>query len=574
MRLEFYKTFCQYVSKHWLKMCLIFLLITISSATSLAFPLIIKIILDDILPNRNLGKLVSIVFLFLAVSIGGIGISILSNYMYALVGNHVMKAIRRDVFYHLVQLPLNFFDNNKTGDIVHRVNNEVSVIQQAITSSVLRFAYSALSLTIMTVILVFLNWKLFLISIVALPLFYANVRFFHPKIRNITLQGREKSSELLSFFMERFENIKIIKTLNRQVYERQNTVSHLNELISINLKNVLLSSTTSSISSVLASIAVLAVLGFGGYQVIVGAMTVGSLVAFLQYMSRLYDPFRELMSLYVDLVRASVSIKRVMEYLDIPIQSPNGELDCNFNESIYIKDVRFAYKDKLVLNDLNLSLEEGQRYALVGSSGCGKSTIAKLLLRFYDCQGGSIKVDEHDIQSIKLENLREQIGLVTQENQLFHDTIMENIRYGNLASDDDKVLKAAKAIGLNDQLEESGISLQAMIGDKGTKLSGGQKQRIALARLLLRNCQIIVLDEATSALDTQAEEKVLKTIYEYFDSRTFVVISHRLSTVKNVDKIFVMDSGKIIEEGSYDYLQQYGQHFRQLFREQIELMGA
>ncbi len=563
----------------------------LSSLSSLAFPYIMKIIIDTVFPQKDFNLLVKIIFILLGINIFQIVISFASTYLYNWVSNHIILDMRRGLFNHLIHLPLSFFNNQKTGDIVHRINNEVDVIQAAITASALRFVHNTLTVIGLTVALCWLNWQLFLITIIVLPFLFLNVKYFQPKIRKITLLARKKYSDILSFFVERFENIKLILSYNRQKYENIKLTDKINEIIGINMKNVVLSASTGSISSFLMSLTPIIIFGWGGRQVILGIMTLGSLVAFLQYLSRIFDPFRDLMSLYIDLVRASVSMKRVFEFLDIPVQSRGDEhiKHFPFEKKIKFDNVDFGYNGNLVLNNFCLEFEKGKKIALVGPSGCGKSTVINLLCRFYEPDQGLILTDDISFQDIDLFELRKHIGLVTQDNYLFHESVWENIRYGKLESKPEIINYVAQRVDIpNDllnQIEEdckqgvqgkcntcsSNCSQgQSAIGDHGVKLSGGQKQRIAIARALLKNADILIMDEATSALDSESEKKIFDNLQHDYQDKTMIFISHRLSAIKNVDEIICMDNGRVVETGTYKELIARKGYYWKLFKDQVE----
>jgi ABC-type multidrug transport system fused ATPase/permease subunit len=583
-------SFLKYLRPYLIKETIIFIFMILISISSLAFPLIMKIVIDDVFPNKDFDLLIKMIFILFSINIFGIFISFWSDYLYNWVSNHVMLDMRKNLFLHLVHLPMSFFDKNKTGDIVHRINNEVNVIQSVVTASALRFIHSSLSVIGLTVALCWLNWRLFLFSIVVIPFMFLNVKFFHPKIRRITEYARKKNSDILNYFVERFENIKLIQSYNRQKYENSKLTEKINQLIGINLKNVILSSSTRNISGLLMSLTPIIIFGWGGRQVMAGAMTLGALIAFLQYLSRLFDPLRDLMSLYVDLLRASVSMKRVFEFLEIPTQ--NNDISrikqFSFAKKIVFNDVSFGYNGQSVLDNFNFELEKGKKVAIVGTSGCGKSTVINLLSGFYNTNNGAILVDDVNINEIDLFELRQRIGLVTQDNQLFHDTICDNIRYGNFESTNPEIEQSAKIVDIsNDLLTYSNDNCNtndsacngcsstcnsgtSEIGDKGVKLSGGQKQRIAIARAILKKAEILILDEATSALDSESEKKIIDHLKRLYQNKTMIVISHRLSTIKDLDDIICMSRGRIVEKGTHKELIKKKGHYWRLFHEQME----
>ena len=298
-----------------------------------------------------------------------------------------------------------------------------------------------------------------------------------------------------------------------------------------------------------------------------GALGLGALIAFFQYFMRIFAPLESLNQLYIDCVRASVSLRRIGEFMDVPAEidaEPEQTKPFSFKEKIAFKDVEFAYNGHPVLRSFDLELEKGKTYALVGASGCGKSTVVDLLCRFYQPQKGEIAIDDAPCRAFGLGKYRDRIGLVSQEAQLFRDSVLENIRYGRLDSSKEEIERTAEEL----EIEEPEDAL-ATVCDSKANLSGGQKQRIALARAVLKNPEIIVLDEATSALDSESEEKLLRRLKSQADDKTLIIVSHRLSAVREVDEIVCMDEGKIVEKGTHAELMQKKGHYWELFKTQI-----
>ena len=579
--------FIKYVQPYWSREILLFFLMVITSAGSLASPLILKLIIDKVFPSGDFNYLMKILLLLVGINIFRITISYWSDYLYAWVSNHIVRDIRKDLFSRLLNLPMSFYDKNKTGDLIHRLNSEVNSVQSMLTGSFIRFTNNMLTILGLTIALCWLNWELFAISMVVAPVIFINTRFFQLKIHKIIKKAREKDSDLLNFFVERLENIKLIKSNSSYNYEDNKLLSKINDIIGLNLSNVRLSSGTRSISTFLVTLSPVLIFTWGGKDVMTGAMSLGSLIAFIQYLNRLFNPMRDIMSLYWDLVRSSVSMQRIFEFMSEPTEENKGILvetndksdkkvdgECavckfSFEESIFFKNVDFKYDGQWILNGLNLEFEKGKKYALVGSSGCGKSTIISLLNRFYETQNGDVLIDDKNIEDFRLEELRKKIALVTQDNQLFHESIQENIRYGEFNSTLVQVENAAKLVGIYEHTMSLKDSFDSVIGDKGTKISGGQKQRIAIARATLKDAEIVILDEATSALDSESEKQIFNNLGELYESKTMIIVSHRLSTIRDVDEIIYMDKGRVVEKGSYPELIEKKGLVWELFREQL-----
>ncbi|MFV0591514.1 MAG: ABC transporter ATP-binding protein [Draconibacterium sp.] len=564
--------FLLYLKPYWFKESVLFVLMLLGSLAGLASPYILKLIIDKVFPSKDYEYLIRILVVLFGINILRIAITFTSSYLYTWVSNHIMKDMRLELFSHFIRLPMSFFDKNKTGDILHRINNEVNTIQNIITGSVLRFVNNSFMVIGLTIALCWLNYKLFLIAVIALPFVLVNTLYFQPKIQRIIKKAREKESETLSFFIERFENVKLIKTYLTYDTEKSKLYQLISQLINLNLKNTVLTSTTSGISTFLISFSPLLILYWGGKQVMLSAMTIGSLVAFLQYLNRLYNPLRDLMGLYFDMIRALVSMKRVFEFLDAPrekeTKGQNREIPISAN--IRFENVRFSFDGKVVLMDLNLELKQGKKYALVGQSGCGKSTLINLLCQFYETEEDNIYFGQTSIKETGKNYLRSKIALISQENQLFHDSILENIRYGGKDITMDEVEEAAEFAGIHQHIVSLEQKYDTQTGDKGTRLSGGQKQRIAIARAILKKADIIILDEATSGLDSESEKHIYSNLIRLFHNKTMLFISHRLSTVRDVDEIICMHEGHIIEKGSHNDLIEKRGFYWKLFQNQIE----
>ena len=564
--------FLKFLKPYWVHQSIVFVLMILGTISSLAFPYIMKIIIDDVFPNEDYELLIFILLLLLGITVGNIIIGFCSNYLFAWINNRIMLDIRSHLFDHLIQLPLSFYDRNKSGDVVYRMSNEVDRIQSFITSSALSLVHSLLTLIGLTVALCWLNWQLFLISIIVIPFLALNIRYFQPKIKDITERGQKKGSEVMSYLIERFESIQLIQVYNAYNYENNRLLSQLNGLMDISMQNVTYSGAMRSISRLLTSLTPALILGWGGHKVMLGAMSLGALVAFLQYLSRLFAPFRNLNQLYVELIRVSVSMKRVFEFLEIDIQKTTDGSTASpfsFKKEIAFTDLNFGYNGQPVLQDFSLRLEKGKKYALVGSSGCGKSSLVNLLCRFYELDTGVITIDRIPITNIKLYDLRDHIGLVTQENQVFHDTIWDNIRYSKPESTPEEINRAIRLTGLDGFIEKAEDGALTLIGDRGNTLSAGQKQRIAIARAILRDSDILILDEATSALDSESEGEIIANLQDLYEDKTMIVISHRLSTIQQVDEVICLDEGRVVEQGAPEELMEKKGHYWRLFRKQL-----
>jgi ABC-type multidrug transport system fused ATPase/permease subunit len=354
-------------------------------------------------------------------------------------------------------------------------------------------------------------------------------------------------------------------------YEESRLDRNIEEQIRINMKNVTLSSWARNISMLMTALVPILILGVGGLDVMREAMTIGTLVAFIQYTNRMFDPMRDLMGLYFDLVRASVSMDRIYEVLTLNHEENalSESTESSGRGDVEFEHISFSYDSQEILSDVSLKLRQGSKYAIVGASGCGKSTLINLLCRFYTPQQGKIKYEDRDIREIDLARWRQAINLLTQDNYLFHDTIKENIIYGGMQASQQEIDSATLQSRIFDHIVSMPDGFDSVVGDQGVTLSGGQKQRIAIARSLLRKAKIIILDEATSALDSETEERIIENLLDIYRDKTMIFISHRLSSIRNVDEIICMDHGRIVEVGDHDSLMKNQGYYWKLYKGQI-----
>jgi ABC-type multidrug transport system fused ATPase/permease subunit len=570
----------------------------LSSAGSLVSPYILKIVIDEVIPSGSFSYLLHVMLILTFVNLMRIAISFWSDRLYVWISSHIVLDLRKDLFNHLIRLRISFFDQNETGNIVYRINSEVNSVQNMLTGSMVRFVNSFLTIVGLSIALSILNFGLFVISMIVVPFIIVNIRYFQPRIEANIKLIQERESRILNFFIKRFDNIRLIKSFVNYDFESDLLVSEIKKLIKLNLSNVNLSSTTRSVSTFLIALSPVLIFIWGGKEVMTNEMSLGSLVAFIQYLNRLFNPIRELMSLYWDIIRSTVSMRRIFEFMDEPIESIVGKnlanrdetsnclfknkAQCfekiNLNEKLSIKDsikfqnVYFKYDDNWILNNLSLELKRGKKYAIVGPSGCGKSTIASLLNQFYEPQQGYIRFDDNQIQSINLDNWRKGIAFVEQDNQLIRGTILDDIKYGNLNASEEELKEVFEICGIDKTAFPLLSEVESNNGQSGLQLSSGQVQRLAIARAILKDSEVILLDEATSALDSKSEKLIFQKLAELHGSKTLIVISHRVSTLKNVDEILHLEEGNIVESGTYDELVNKKGYFWELFKEQIEFV--
>lgn len=558
--------FGRFLIPYWFQGLIALVCLLFTTVSSLAPPYLTKIIIDDIFPAKQFSLLLLVIGVLLVITLINMMLSFVSDYLYAWAGNCIVRDIRIELFQHLMNLSLSFHHRQNTGDLIFRLNSDVGVIQSVLTSSVLRFLHNVLTLIGLVIMLCWLNTTLFLFCIVVIPFFVANLIYFQPRIKKIVESIQQQGSDIFSHVIERFNNVPLIQLTNRSEHETTHFRSVLDGLIASIMRNVLYSVSMRTVSSGLVAVTPMFILGWGGYQVMQGVMTLGALVAFLQYASRLFGPVQGLHNLYIGLVRGLVSMRRVLEFMQVPtqVETHGGRKPFVYDRTIELQDVHFGFEGQAVLQGVNLNLVKGKTYALVGVSGSGKTTLANLLCGFYHPDRGRILIDGVPLQDIRLPELRQHVGLVSQHVHLFHDSIWENIRYGNFKREPAEIERVIEQVGLN------GLDLQAEIGEQGVQVSGGQQQRIALARALLRPVELLILDEATAALDPESEAAIFQRVRRLLCDKTLLLISHRLSVVRDVDEVICLANGRVVEQGPPETLLQRPGYYGRFFQHRQE----
>ena len=521
-------------------------------------PWIIKDMVDQVLKEKNTEMLnyivISIIVVFIIRGIAFYGQSYLMNY----VGQRVIIDIRKAVFEKLQRLSLDFYDKNKTGTIMSYVTNDVNALQSAMVENVVEMVTESVILIASIVMMIYLDWRLFLVTFSTFPVVLLFIDQFGKRIRKSGSRIQEATADITSVLQETVSSARVIKSFVREEYEINRFDKENMNNFRANMKYAQLSATLTPTIEFVAAVGVTIILWYGGNSVIDGTITAGSLVAFLTYAVNISNPIKRLSRVIGNIQRAMAAAQRVFDVLDLPesIKNlPEAKVLPTVKGQVSFNNVSFSYNPgEQVLNNVSFSVKPGEMIAFVGPSGAGKSTVASLLPRFYDVTDGSITIDGHDIRHVTLDSLREQVGIVPQETVLFNGRVYDNILYGRLDATQEEVEAAAKAANAHNFIMELPKGYQTMLGDRGVNISGGQRQRISIARAILKNPQILILDEATSALDTESERVVQEALDRLMIGRTSFVIAHRLSTIKNADKIMVLEKGTLAEMGTHEEL--------------------
>ena len=551
--------------------------IVLAAAANLYVPWIIKDMIDKVLMERDMAMLnliaggIIVVFFFRGVFYYG------QSYLVSFVGQRVVIDIREALFEKFQRMPLAYFDRHQTGEIMSYVTNDVQALQNALVDKLIEFVTEASILIGSIVLMFYLDWKLTLITLITVPLVGQAMKIFGRKLKKSGTVIQERLADINSLLQESIAAVRVVKSFVRERYEierfrRQNELNFQAEM-----KNVQLSSLLTPTVEFLAAITVTIILWIGGYEVVQGEITAGSLVAFLTYAVNLANPVKRIGRIYGAVQRAMAAADRVFDVIDMEetIHDREGAVPLPEIEGrVAVKDVSFSYKEGApALSHVSLEASPGQLVAFVGPSGAGKSTIANLIPRFYEVNEGVIEIDGHDVRDVTLDSLREQIGIVPQETMLFSSSVRENIRYGRLDATDEEIEEAARAANAEEFILQLPQGYETKIGERGLNLSGGQRQRIAIARAILKNPRILILDEATSALDTESEKIVQAALDKLMVGRTSFAIAHRLSTIFNADCIYVIDGGRIVEQGTHAELLAAGGLYSTLYNIQFRGEG-
>lgn len=553
-----YKRLLQYMRPYLRQLFLAIVCIIVAAGCNLYLPWIIKDMIDKVLADKDMMMLnmicVGIVVVFLIRGIFFYGQSYLVSY----IGQKVIIDVREVMFRKFQRMPMAYFDKHQTGETMSYITNDVAAIQSALVDQLIEMVTEGSILIGSLVLMVYLDWKLSLLTLVVIPVVGQAMKIFGRKIKRNGTIIQERMADITSLLQESISAIRVVKSFVRENYEIQRFVRQ-NELnFQAAMKNVQLTSLLTPTVELLAAISVTFIVWFGGYEVLNDQMTAGALVAFLTYAVNLANPVKRLSRVYGNLQRAMAAVDRVFAVIDLeePIHDkPDAVRLPEITGRVRLDHVSFEYKKGVpALSDVTLEARPGQMIAFVGPSGAGKSTIANLIPRFYEVTSGSISIDGHDIRDVTVDSLREQIGIVPQETMLFSTTVRENIRYGRLDATDEEVEEAAKAANADSFIRELPQGYDTAIGERGMNLSGGQRQRMAIARAILKNPRVLILDEATSALDTESEKIVQAALDRLMVGRTSFVIAHRLSTIFQADQIYVIDNGQVKEHGTHEEL--------------------
>ena len=613
------------------KLAAMLVLILMSTGLTLLTPLILRTLIDKTIPSGNVSQLTMLAIALLLIPAVGGGLGVIQRRLNATVGEGVIYDLRVALYARLQRMSLHFFTNTKLGELMSRLNNDVVGAQNAISNTIVNIITNIVQAVAVLAVMLTLEWRLTLISIIILPLFILAARHMGQRLRDISRRQLEANAQMNATMNETLNigGALLVKLFGRAATEVKRFEGRASLVRDLGIGRALLGAVFFIIIGLVSAVGTALVYGIGGYLVMQKAFTIGTIVAFGAYMSSLYSALQGLTNAPVDFATSVVSFERVFEVIDlphdiqeqpdaIPLSDVNGELvfdrvtfrydttgtallsdvkrygrmdnveavlsggtqelparqPISRNEHLGTEEEMIHTQARLnALEDVSFTAQPGQLVALVGPSGAGKTTLTYLIPRLYDPTAGHILLDQHDLQEVTLDSLSAQIGMVTQETHLFHDTIRTNLLYARLDATQAELEVAAKAANIHDFVIDLPNGYDTIVGERGYRLSGGEKQRVALARVILKNPRILVLDEATSHLDSESEMLIQEALKRVMAGRTSIVIAHRLSTILAADMILVMDRGRIVERGTHRELLAQGGLYAQLYETQFSRKG-
>jgi ATP-binding cassette, subfamily B, bacterial MsbA len=565
-----YKRLLRYLKPYLGKFLLAIGAMAVFGATDGAIPYLLKMILDDVFGNQNKNMLWVLVGILVGFSIVRGLFGFLEKYLTATVGHSVVKDLRNEIFDKLLSLSSSFFEKTASGGLISRVTNDALLVRTALTDAAASLLRDTVRIIALISVAFYLDPVLALIAFVGFPFCIYPVILFGKKVKRFSRIGQEQFGGITGLLSEIISGHKIIRIFSREKYERKRFQDENSKFTGMLLKAEKYGALSSPTNEVLATLAIAAIIVYGGLSVMAGVRTQGDFIAFITAVFLLYEPFKKLSRINATLQTGISAADRIFELLDEPVEVEDTGSDILQPPvtAITFDSVSFSYgtengKSEPVLSDVSFSVTQGMTVALVGASGAGKSTLVNLIPRFYDTRKGSVLFDGKDIRSFTLASLREQISLVSQHVFLFNDTIRNNILYGREGASEDDMRSAARKAYVSEFVEKLPLGFDEHIGEQGMRLSGGQRARISIARALLKDAPILILDEATASLDNESEEQVQNAIDALMKGRTTFVIAHRLSTIRSADVIFVMKAGSIVEQGTHEaLLAQRGEYAR------------
>ncbi len=615
---ELLKRVLHYAKPYWRRIGVMLLVILVSTGLSLLTPLVMRDLIDNTIPSGNVNRLILLSLGLLLIPMFSEGLFAVQRRLSSRVGEGVIFDLRRVLYTRLQRMSLRFFTNTKVGELMSRLNNDVQGAQNAISSTIVNIITQVIKAVAVLTVMLTMEWRLTLISVAILPLFILAVRAMSDRLRDVAREMMEANAHMNAIMNETLNigGALLVKLFGRQQVEVERFSQRAADVRDLGVKRTFMGSIFIALIGLIGSVGTALVFGLGGYYVIRGTFSIGAVFAFGQYLGALYGALQGLSNAPVEFATSMVSFERVFEVIDLPVEiaeKPNAVVLHEVRGELEFENVSFIYEqgDENLLSDVHrygsidnvaavlsgvgpqagaekeeanahsqarsTALEQvsfraqpGQLVALVGPSGAGKTTLTYLIPRLYDPVEGVIRIDGLNLRDVTLDSLAAQIGMVTQETYLFHDTIRTNLQYAKLDANQQELEAACRIANIHDFIAALPDGYDTIVGERGYRLSGGEKQRIALARVILKNPRILVLDEATSSLDSESEALIQDALGKVMAQRTSIVIAHRLSTILAADLILVLDRGKIVERGNHAELLAQGGLYANLYHTQFK----
>ncbi len=570
-----------YLKPYWKQMAIVLIAIIISSAFSIYPSILTGKIIDEGLIGRDMNKLIFYIVLSLVVTLISNLIGVLESYFNTWIAQHITFDMRNQMYNHLQQMSQRFFTSNNQGDIITRMTSDIDGVQMIITNTFTSILSNVITLTIALVAMFQKNWVLAVVGIIIVPLFTLPTRKAGKTRWSITKEAQACNDEMNTILNETMSvsGQLLVKLFGREDKEYNKYYEVNEKMISLNIKESMAGRWFRVVMSTISSVGPMILYFVGGLLMMKynSDVTVGDITVLVSLLGRMYGPVNSLLNIQVDWIRSMAMFTRIFEYFDMDIEIKNAENPIkltNIQGNIDFENVFFQYnEDRMILKDINFSLKSGNSIAIVGPSGSGKSTLINLIPRLYDVTKGSVKFDGIDVRDIDLKELRDAIGIVSQDTYLFNGTIKENLLYAKEDASEEEIIEACKKANIHDFIMNQEKGYDTEVGNRGLKLSGGEKQRISIARVLLKDPWVMIFDEATASLDSISEKAIQDAIDPLIEERTSILIAHRLSTILAADEIIVLKDGEIVERGKHQDLINKNGVYTDLYNTQFKIEG-